>query len=38
LFAHMSATGRLKCGPSEFQGKHVVIPRSEQQIVTLDQT
>jgi hypothetical protein len=28
---------RLKCESSESQGKHVVVPRNEQQTVTPDQ-
>jgi hypothetical protein len=36
LFDHPSMDGRLNSGPSEFQGKHAVVPRGKQQTMTLD--
>jgi hypothetical protein len=37
-FGHPSVDDRLNCGSSESRGKHAVIPRSEQQTVTLNRT
>jgi hypothetical protein len=37
-FGHPSMGDRLNYGSSESRGKHAIVPRSEKQIVTLDQT
>jgi hypothetical protein len=36
-FGYPSVGDRLNYGSSDFQGKHAVVPRSEQQTVTIDQ-